>query len=205
MRGTGIVLVCVAQLWGCGAGDPGADSVASGAAATDWTVVAEADLSATEVGQLERAKAAQKELAGTLMGELKKELQAGGPASAVTVCRDLAPMVAVDVSEKHDLGIGRTSHKLRNSGNVAPTWAEQTVAEATGEKTYFRGPAGELGVMHPIRVAPPCLACHGPAESLDPTVAAALAESYPDDRAVGFAEGDLRGWFWVVVPPRVEG
>jgi hypothetical protein len=28
----------------------------------------------------------------------------------------------------------------------------------------------------------------------------ALAARYPDDRATGFAPGDLRGWFWVEVP-----
>jgi len=205
MRNIGFLVVGVAVFWGCGAQEPSVEPAASARSETEWSLVAETDLNATEVDQLERATAAQKELASTLMGELKKELQAGGPATAVTVCRDLAPMVAVDISEKHGLGIGRTSHKLRNSSNVAPTWAEQTVIEATGEKTYFRGPAGELGVMHPIKVAPPCLACHGPAESLDATVAAALAVSYPDDQAVGFAEGDLRGWFWVVVPPEVEG
>ena len=28
----------------------------------------------------------------------------------------------------------------------------------------------------------------------------ALAASYPADRATGFREGDLRGWFWIEVP-----
>ena len=27
-----------------------------------------------------------------------------------------------------------------------------------------------------------------------------LGTSYPDDRAVGFAAGDLRGWYWVEAP-----
>ncbi len=27
-----------------------------------------------------------------------------------------------------------------------------------------------------------------------------LAELYPDDRATGFAPGELRGWFWMKVP-----
>ena len=31
-------------------------------------------------------------------------------------------------------------------------------------------------------------------------LAAAIAEQYPDDRAVGYGEGQLRGWFWVDVP-----
>jgi hypothetical protein len=29
---------------------------------------------------------------------------------------------------------------------------------------------------------------------------AALAGAYPQDRATGFAPGDLRGWMWAEVP-----
>jgi hypothetical protein len=32
-------------------------------------------------------------------------------------------------------------------------------------------------------------------------VTAAHAAKYPKDQATGFKEGDLRGWFWVEVPP----
>jgi len=28
-----------------------------------------------------------------------------------------------------------------------------------------------------------------------------LAAKYPMDQATGFKEGDLRGWFWIEVPP----
>jgi hypothetical protein len=31
-------------------------------------------------------------------------------------------------------------------------------------------------------------------------VAEALARYYPQDAATGFDAGELRGWFWVVVP-----
>jgi hypothetical protein len=29
--------------------------------------------------------------------------------------------------------------------------------------------------------------------------ASRINESYPDDQALGFAAGDLRGWFWVEI------
>ena len=41
-----------------------------------------------------------------------------------------------------------------------------------------------------------CVTCHGAKESFSPALIGALAERYPSDQAVGFAEGDLRGWFW---------
>jgi hypothetical protein len=31
-------------------------------------------------------------------------------------------------------------------------------------------------------------------------VRAKVRSRYPHDRAVGFAEGEIRGWYWVEVP-----
>jgi hypothetical protein len=109
-------------------------------------------------------------------------------------------MIAEHAADEHGLAIGRTSHRLRNPANTAPEWADALIEQRVAESAYLAGPAGELGVMLPIRVAQPCLACHGAREDLDGEVAAALAESYPADEAVGFTEGDLRGWFWIEVP-----
>jgi hypothetical protein len=165
-----------------------------------WIEVTEADLDGAQKDQMVRAVVAQQEMAATLMGELKAELESGGPAGAVSVCRDLAPVIAGHVATEHGLAIGRTSHRLRNPANVAPDWASTSVEGATGVRAMFVGPGGELGVLSPIKLVAPCLACHGPKEALADDVKAALAESYPDDRATGFSEGDLRGWFWVEVP-----
>ncbi|MBS0204581.1 MAG: DUF3365 domain-containing protein [Planctomycetes bacterium] len=44
-----------------------------------------------------------------------------------------------------------------------------------------------------------CLACHGPKDQIADDVQEQLTRLYPDDQAVGFNEGDLRGWFWVDV------
>jgi mono/diheme cytochrome c family protein len=42
--------------------------------------------------------------------------------------------------------------------------------------------------------------CHGAREALGADVRDLLQAAYPHDRAVDFAEGDLRGWFWVELP-----
>jgi mono/diheme cytochrome c family protein len=57
-----------------------------------------------------------------------------------------------------------------------------------------------VGVLRPIATAAPCLQCHGPSDSVSPETAAFLSTAYPGDRAVGFAEGDLRGFFWAEAP-----
>jgi hypothetical protein len=196
--GVGALLIVVA--WGCGRSEPVPGPIEETVVASTWSAVAEADLTPAQRVQLDRALAAKGELAKILMGELKAELEIGGPSGAVVVCRDMAPMISEHVADNHNLSIGRTSHRLRNLGNVAPAWAEPAVNEIVTTAWYVEGPAGELGAMMPIKLAAPCLACHGPAEGLDEDVRSAIAESYPDDEATGFAEGDLRGWFWVEVP-----
>jgi hypothetical protein len=55
-----------------------------------------------------------------------------------------------------------------------------------------------VGVLLPIAVKSACLGCHGPAAGLSPKVKEALAAAYPADRATGYAEGDARGFTWVV-------
>jgi hypothetical protein len=57
-----------------------------------------------------------------------------------------------------------------------------------------------IGVLRPIAHQSMCGACHGPEDGISPEVRAKLRQRYPRDRAVGFGEGDLRGWFWVEVP-----
>lgn len=45
-------------------------------------------------------------------------------------------------------------------------------------------------------------AFHGAPETFAPEVTALLRDAYPDDRAVGFTEGELRGFAWAEVPKR---
>ena len=42
--------------------------------------------------------------------------------------------------------------------------------------------------------------CHGPEDQIIPEVKSELAKVYPDDQAIGFQEGELRGWFWIEMP-----
>jgi hypothetical protein len=52
--------------------------------------------------------------------------------------------------------------------------------------------------MKAIGTTSPCLNCHGSA--LKPEVAAKVKELYPEDQAVGFASGQLRGAFTLSRP-----
>lgn len=155
--------------------------------------------------QTQRATAAFSELRTKLMERLTAALNGGDPASAIEVCSIEAPGLADEVAAKHGLKVGRTSFRLRNQTNAPRPWAAARVAEAG--KTPERTDAGavldlgdRVGVLEPIVLAPLCVSCHGPRESLGPPVAAALSARYPDDRAVDFTPGQLRGFFWAEVP-----
>jgi hypothetical protein len=145
------------------------------------------------------AEGARDALASRLMAELTAAL-AKGPKAAIEVCSARAPAIAAEVGAERAVRVGRTSSRLRNTGNQAPAWAAGHVASTAVDPAFFVGPDRQLGALFPIRLLPQCVQCHGSQEQLAPDVRNALSERYPQDRATGFAAGDLRGWFWVEVP-----
>jgi hypothetical protein len=170
-------------------------------AVAEWQIVAPADMTETQKAQQELCLTAVNAMAAETLGELEAALEAGDPAEAITVCREKAPAIADHIATQYGIKIGRTSYKLRNPANVPPEWADELVAEHAEEPAFLVGPNGELGALLPIRLKAECQMCHGPADAIDEEILAAVAENYPDDQAVGFVEGDLRGWFWVQAPP----
>jgi len=51
----------------------------------------------------------------------------------------------------------------------------------------------ELQYARPLFVMERCVTCHGDAAALAPEVKALIAGRYPQDAAVGYRAGDLRG------------
>lgn len=177
-----------------------------------WSPVTSSSLTDAQQTQRDRAVAARDAMFSRLFAALGEAMSRPGPdggaAGAITVCKEQAPTIARAVAREHGLMIGRTSDKLRNPANAAPAWVVALLAEnAPASSPTFPDPRfaahadGSLGVTLPIRLAATCVACHGTSEQIDPSVQAALAATYPRDHATGFKEGDLRGWFWIEVPP----
>ena len=150
--------------------------------------------------QKERAVAAKSKLFETLGTRLREVISEGGPAAAISVCADEADAMTTKVGAEHGLRIGRTSAKLRNPGNTVPAWATPIIAEHPSGPVFVDLPAGALGALLPIRLKKMCENCHGEPSSLAQPVRNALTQLYPNDRATGYKEGDLRGWFWLEVP-----
>jgi hypothetical protein len=164
-----------------------------------WTPLAADALAGPQAAQLTKAGLARDGLGKALLAELTEGLKQG-PAPAITVCSERAPVLAAEKAKEFGVRIGRTSRSLRNPANGAPEWAKQHVAGGAAAPAYFAGPGGEFGALFPIQLQPQCVQCHGKPAELAAEVKDVLAKKYPQDRATGFAAGDLRGWFWVEVP-----
>jgi hypothetical protein len=151
-----------------------------------------------------RAAAVLKPFKQQLQQALREGL-AEGPVEAIGACRLRAPEIAASLS-KDGVRVGRTSHKLRNPANASPSWVAPVLARYLAEPKGARTPSsvalpdGRSGYVEPIVTQPLCLTCHG--ESIAPALAARIRALYPEDRATGFREGDLRGVFWVELPAR---
>jgi hypothetical protein len=200
----GVALAVLVLAAGCSRQSEVAPSPQSGekevASHAVWSPIADADMTEAQKARQQRCTEAVQALSGRLMGELTKALDEGGPAAAIDVCRMRAPEIAAAVSNEYGLVLGRTSFRLRNPSNMPPEWAEDLVRQQVAEPTWMVGPNGQLGGMLPIRLKAECGMCHGPKEQIAPEVLAAIEETYPEDTATGFHEGELRGWFWVEAP-----
>jgi hypothetical protein len=158
---------------------------------------------------LAHAGGAEPERGAALLAPFKQELQqalraglAEGPVEAIGACRQRAPEISGALS--HDgIVMGRSSHRLRNPRNAAPDWVQPVMDAYVADRAKrvpksVPLPNDRLGYVEPILLQPLCLTCHG--DALAPEVASRIDALYPEDRAVGFAEGDLRGVFWVEFP-----
>ncbi|MGE0710816.1 MAG: DUF3365 domain-containing protein [Planctomycetota bacterium] len=147
------------------------------------------------------AKAAAEALGKRLMARLQQALTSEGTAGGIRACSAEAQELTAAVAKEQGVAIGRTSFRLRNPKNAPPEWAREWVTAKVAEPRFQEQPDGRLRALLPIKLQPLCVVCHGPADQLGDDVKQVLAERYPQDQATGFQPGDLRGWFWVELPP----
>ncbi len=145
---------------------------------------------------------AQKELAA----KLKAALDSGGPIAALETCSVEALTTTQKIADQYGVTVRRATLKPRNPYNTAND-LERTALLDMESALRTRGVAdtmtitadGIVTVLYPIRVVEkPCMACHGTVDKeISSETAAAIAERYPDDKATGYAPGQLRG-AWVI-------
>ena len=160
---------------------------------------------------IQTSRAASDRLGQELKAKLIAALEADGPVKAVEVCAEVAPTIAYQISQDTGMKVGRTSLKVRNGGNM-PDEFETFWLKAFTTDMASGQPASELEGwavasengepvfrwMKPIPMGGVCQTCHGIDVADD--VKAAILSHYPEDEAMGFKPGELRGAFTVSIP-----
>ena len=163
---------------------------------------------ASSEAEVAAAKAAIKEFAGALQAELKGAMKAGGPIAAIGVCNTQAMPISEKLAAGHGMNLSRVSLKNRNPSNAANDW-QAAVLEDFEKKRLAGSDITKLGwtetvsvngeqefrFMKAIPTGEVCLKCHG--TQIAPEVSQILVSLYPEDRATGYMEGDIRGAFVV--------
>ncbi len=149
-----------------------------------------------------------KQFGATLKPQLIQAIQQGGPLNAVDVCAIKAPQIARDLSEQSGWNIRRVSLKNRNASAAADAW-EQSVLEEfelqlsagkpSKELEYGALVDGEYRFMKAQVTTPLCLKCHG--SNLAQPLHEKIKMHYPNDLALGYQAGEIRGAFSLSFKP----
>jgi hypothetical protein len=163
---------------------------------------------------LEESRALANRITTQVRDELVRELERTGPIRAITVCKYSVPEITSNLSRQTGQRITRVALRPRNRALAEPDAWEQRVLLgfekriAKGEKAdalefheIVVEPAGRaFRYMKSIAVSQPCMACHGPVGELSEGVRAQLQLDYPNDEAVEYRLGQLRGAISVKKP-----
>ncbi len=170
-------------------------------------LLAAAAATAAEVAPQAVADRAVGQFGQELRQKLVESIQKKGPAGAIDVCAKDAPVISSRIENELGVTVKRTSLQVRNPRN-APDAAEKQLLEtlAADRKAGRTLPAGvTVFPDNPrrfykiITVEQTCLSCHGNSLTMSEQVRREIAAGYPQDRAVGYEKGDLRGIISVLV------
>ncbi len=137
-----------------------------------------------------------------LSSALQGAMSSGGVEKAMNYCNVSAMPLTDSLSNVYNAQVKRTALKYRNPQNK-PTEAEETMLNAymaqAAENQEMSPEVKLLDENHiafyaPIKTMGLCLTCHGTVgESLTEENYKTIKALYPEDQAVGFDMGDLRG------------
>lgn len=196
---SGLAAVCATLGLSLGAGVTYADSLPAGLTA--------ADIEST------------RSMAGALLNDLgqtlKKTVASDGPIAAVVVCKEVAPSIAAKLSAQHGAEVKRVGTRARNPATGTPSaWQTAALAEfesrlGQGEKPneleYWRVVEDAQGnrALHfakAIMTQQLCVTCHGDTEDIPAPLLEKIRTEYPQDKAIGYRVGQLRGAVVVTRP-----
>lgn len=150
----------------------------------------------------------------SLKAELKSAITKGGFENAIEVCN----LKAIPITEKTEkisndnVQVKRTTFKFRNPGNapsetekLALNYFENLIANNDSIPEYYvqkvtKKNSIQYHYYKPLMIDNVCLGCHGNPENMDTNLLNQISQLYPEDKAMGYKEGDFRGLISVIIP-----
>jgi hypothetical protein len=150
----------------------------------------------TEIN-VDSLKAYADETKKTLVKTLTQKIEEGGAESAVTFCKTEAGPLVKSVADKHGLEIKRVTDKPRNQNNLASE-AELRIIEKYKQELLegktLEATTTDSHYYEPLVTNALCMQCHGEkGKNIAPGTAGKIAELYPEDKAFGYRENEVRG------------
>jgi len=162
-----------------------------------------------ETTALIEAQIITKNFAMALKKELKKAIKTGGPIKALTVCNAKAIPITTRSAQISNANISRISLKNRNPQNTPNLWQKKVLEDfdqrvAKGEdiskmafyKTIETDNKKQFYFIKAVPTKGVCLMCHG--QNIAPNIQAKITELYPNDKAIGYKKGQVRGAIVVI-------
>jgi len=136
---------------------------------------------------------------------LTKAMVDKGAVHALEFCHTKATILTDSLTQDGKYSIKRVSDKNRNPKNTANELelsyikrVKESIVKSEKVDPQIQEIDGNVIAYYPILTGNKCLQCHGqPSEEIKPNVATKLAELYPEDKAINYKAGELRG-IWVV-------
>jgi len=133
---------------------------------------------------------------------IQKVAAKDGLPGVVNFCHDNAMKLTDSLGKLHHVVIKRTSHKLRNPNNKPDIDGEAVLNEYLRlqeehkpmEPVVMKDADGYVHFYAPIKLKEECLKCHGtPGKEIPEQIYKLIKSKYPNDKAIGFKAGELRG------------
>ncbi len=136
----------------------------------------------------------------TLKGELMSAIQRGGVQEAINYCNVNALALTDSISKNKQVTIQRVAERNRNPENKLDDTSQevfdsmkQAIQAGKKPEPIIVSSANKHVFFAPIRLEGACLSCHGTEDQIGKENLAIIQSHYPNDKAVGFQPGDLRG------------
>lgn len=140
---------------------------------------------------------------------LRAAIQSGGMEYAIGFCNLEALPITDSVSELQQANIKRLAKKNRNLLNatneveseIYKTYIIEWLDGKVLQPKVIPNESGHPVYYKVIRIQPLCLNCHGvPGQDITPDLAKKIVELYPEDKAINFKNGELRGMWAIEFP-----